>query len=304
MITFLSGGTGTPKLLRGMQKVMDRHEISVVVNTAEDIWISGNDISPDLDTVMYLFAGALNTDTWWGIRNDTFTTHEEITRMGLEEFIRIGDRDRAVHIVRGDMLRDGMRLTNITKNLCDRFGVRENVLPMSDTEVTTRVKTELGLIHYQEYWVRGKGNIPIQDIVRCSKEPPGSSEEVLQALEASRTVIIGPSNPITSITPILECRGIKDALMDKFVIAVSPFIGDAPVSGPAAALMKASGFEATSAGTAACYKDLVDLFIHDIRDPVEVDGAIRLDTLMTGEEKSIELADKILHLAQKSRSFF
>ena len=112
-------------------------------------------------------------------------------------------------------------------------------------------------------------------------------------------MIIGPSNPITSITPILECRGIKDALMDKFVIAVSPFIGDAPVSGPAAALMKASGFEATSAGTAACYKDLVDLFIHDIRDPVEVDGAIRLDTLMTGEEKSIELADKILHLAQK-----
>ena len=171
MITFLSGGTGTPKLLRGMQKVMDRHEISVVVNTAEDIWISGNHISPDLDTVMYLFPGVLNTDTWWGIRNDTFTTHEEIARMGLEEFIRIGDRDRAVHIVRGDMLRDGMRLTNITKNLCDRFGVRENVLPMSDTEVTTRVKTELGLIHYQEYWVRGKGNIPIQDIVRCSKDP-------------------------------------------------------------------------------------------------------------------------------------
>ena len=300
MITFLSGGTGTPKLLRGMQKVMDRHEISVVVNTAEDIWISGNHISPDLDTVMYLFAGVLNTDTWWGVRSDTFTTHDEITRMGLEEFIAIGDRDRGVHIARGNMLRDGMRLTNITKNLCDRFGVRENVLPMSDTEVTTRVKTELGLIHYQEYWVRGKGKIPIQGVIRCSKEPPESSEEVLQAIEASRTVIIGPSNPITSIIPVLECRGLKDALKDKFVIAVSPFIGDTPVSGPAAALMKASGFEATSAGTAACYGDIVDLFIHDIRDPVEVKDAIRLDTLMTGEEKSIELAEKILKLADRN----
>jgi len=300
MITFLSGGTGTPKLLRGMQKVMDRHEISVVVNTAEDIWISGNHISPDLDTVMYLFAGVLNTDTWWGIRNDTFTTHEEITRMGHEEFIAIGDHDRAVHIARGNMLRDGMRLTNITKNLCDRFGVRENVLPMSDTEVTTRVKTGLGLIHYQEYWVRSKGKIPIDDVVRCSKTPPESTEEVIQAVGASDVVVIGPSNPITSITPILECKDLKDALKDKFVIAVSPFIGDAPVSGPAAELMKASGFEATSAGTATCYKDIVDLFIQDIRDPVDVKDAIRLDTLMTGEEKSIELAEKILQLAERS----
>ena len=203
-------------------------------------------------------------------------------------------------IARGNMLRDGMRLTNITKNLCDRFGVRENVLPMSDTEVTTRVKTELGLIHYQEYWVRSKGRIPIQGVVRCSKESPESSEEVLQAVAASEVVVIGPSNPITSITPILECRGLKDALRNKFVIAVSPFIGNAPVSGPAAELMKASGFEATSAGTAGCYRGIVDLFIQDIRDPVEVKDAIRLDTLMTGEEKSIELAEKILRLADRN----
>src|SRR5208337_3500736 len=121
MITFLSGGTGTPKLLRGVQKVMDRHEISVIVNTAEDIWISGNHMSPDVDTVMYLFAGVLNTDTWWGMRNDTFTTHDEILHMGLGEYIAIGDRDRAVHIARGNMLREGTRLTNATRTLCDRF---------------------------------------------------------------------------------------------------------------------------------------------------------------------------------------
>jgi LPPG:FO 2-phospho-L-lactate transferase len=300
MITFLSGGTGTPKLLRGMQKVVDRHEISVVVNTAEDIWISGNHISPDLDTVMYLFAGVLNTDTWWGLRDDTFISHEEVIRLGVEEFIAIGDRDRAVHIARAKMLKDGMRLTNITRNLCDRFGVRENVLPMTDTEVTTKVKTELGLIHYQDYWVRARGQMGIQEIVRTSKEPAKTTEEVLQAIEASDTIVIGPSNPITSISPILECDGIPSAIREKYVIAVSPFIGNAPVSGPAAALMKAVGFEATSKGTLDCYRDLVDLFIQDLRDPVEVPGAVRLDTLMTNEEKSLALAKEILQIINAS----
>ncbi|MDD1696199.1 MAG: 2-phospho-L-lactate transferase [Methanoregula sp.] len=297
MITFLSGGTGTPKLLRGMQKVMDRHEISVIVNTAEDIWISGNHLSPDLDTVMYLFAGILNTETWWGIRNDSFTSHDEITRIGIDEFIRIGDQDRAVHIARGEMMRSGMRLTNITKILCDRFGVRENVLPMTDTPVTTQVKTDLGLIHFQEYWVRAKGNIGITQVIRNFLEPPVATEEVLAVIEASDTIVIGPSNPITSISPILACEGIKSAISKKNVIAVSPFIGHSPVSGPAAALMMAAGFEPSSVGTQKCYEGIPDIFIQDIRDPVEASGSVRYDTLMTSEEKSILLAKHILALA-------
>jgi len=298
MITFLSGGTGTPKLLRGVQRLVDRHEISVVVNTAEDIWISGNHISPDLDTVMYLFAGILNTDTWWGIRNDTFTTHEEITRLGSGEFIRIGDRDRAVHIARGGMLRDGMRLTNTTKILCDRFGVRENVLPMTDTRVTTFLQTELGLIHFQEYWVRAKGALEIQKVVRKYTDPPVATEEVLAAVEASDSVVIGPSNPVTSILPILECDGMRSVLKNKPVIAISPFIGDRPVSGPAAALMQASGLEPSSRGTFSCYEGVLDLFVQDIRDPVDVPGSLRFDTLMTDEDRSISLAREILRLAQ------
>ena len=300
MITFLSGGTGTPKLLRGMQKVMDRHEISVIVNTAEDIWISGNQISPDVDTVMYLFAGILNTDTWWGIRGDTYITHEEAKRLDRDEFIAIGDRDRAVHIARGEMLRTGTRLTNATKLLCDRFGVRENVLPMTDTMVTTQIKTELGLVHFQEYWIRSKGQIEIQGIVRTSDEPPVATEEALEAIEASDTVVIGPSNPITSISPILECEGIRSAIRKKTVIAVSPFIGNAPVSGPAGALMVASGFEPSSRGTLKCYEDIPDIFVQDFRDAVEVNDSVRFDTLMTDEDKSISLAREILRLAKKA----
>jgi len=296
MITFLSGGTGTPKLLRGMQKVMDRHEISVIVNTAEDIWISGNHLSPDLDTVMYLFAGILNTDTWWGIRSDSFTTHDEIARLGIDEFIAIGDKDRAVQIARGEMIRNGMRLTNATKILCDRFGVRENVLPMTDTEVTTQVKTDLGLIHFQEYWVRAKGKIEIEQVVRIFNEPPVATEEVLAVIGASEAVVIGPSNPITSISPILACEGIKPALADKLVIAVSPFIGNTPVSGPAAALMQAAGFEPSSMGTLNCYEGITDIFVQDIRDPIKVSNSVRFDTLMIDEEKSVALAQEMLRL--------
>jgi LPPG:FO 2-phospho-L-lactate transferase len=296
MITFLSGGTGTPKLLRGMQRILGHHEISVVVNTAEDIWVSGNHISPDLDTVMYLFAGILNTDTWWGIRNDSFTTHNELQRLGIDEFIGIGDNDRAVHIARGEMLRNGMRLTNVTKVLCDRFGVREHVLPMTDTEVTTQVRTDIGLIHFQEYWVRAKGALEIHEVVRSYSEPPVATVEVLAAIEASDAVVIGPSNPITSILPILECTGVCSVLKDKYVIAVSPFIGNAPVSGPAAALMQARGFAPSSQGTFSCYEDLLDVFVQDVRDPLNVEGSVRLDTLMTDEGKSISLAREILEL--------
>lgn len=278
--------------------MMDRHEISVIVNTAEDIWISGNHISPDLDTVMYLFAGILNTDTWWGIRNDSFTTHEEITRLGIDEFIAIGDRDRAVQIARGEMIRNGMRLTNATKILCDRFGVRENVLPMTDTEVTTLVKTDLGLIHFQEYWVRAKGKIEIEQVVRSFNEPPVATEEGLAVIGASDAVVIGPSNPITSISPILACEGMKTALSHKLVIAVSPFIGNSPVSGPAGALMKAAGFEPSSLGTINCYEGLPDIFVQDIRDPIEVSNSSRFDTLMVDEDKSVALAQEILRLTR------
>jgi LPPG:FO 2-phospho-L-lactate transferase len=247
---------------------------------------------------MYLFAGILNTDAWWGIRNDTFTTHEEVMRLGLDEFIAIGDKDRAVHIARGEMLRKGMRLTDATKTLCDRFGVKENVLPMTDTEVTTQINTDLGLIHFQEYWVREKGAPEIRGVVRSFAEPPIATDEVMATILASDAVIIGPSNPITSILPILECEGVRSGLKEKLVIAVSPFIGETPVSGPAAALMRAYGFEPSSQGTASCYDDVPDIFVQDVRDPVDVPGSFRFDTLMTDEKKSVALAKEILRLVQ------
>lgn len=297
MITFLSGGTGTPKLLRGMLDLLEERDIAVIVNTAEDIWLSGNHLSPDVDTVMYLVAGVLNTDRWWGIRDDTYITHDLLARLGIEEFIAVGDRDRAVHVARGEMLRGGMRLTEATKALCEKLGVRATVLPMTDSPVTTYVKTRQGEMHFQEYWVKHRGALAIEGVVRRSREPPVATPEVIAAIEASDAVVIGPSNPVTSISPILECAGVREALRrHRRVIAVSPFIGDAPVSGPAAALMRASGREPSSVGTYGLYEDFVDVFIQDIRDPVEIEGALRLDTLMVYRGKSLDLAKSIVTL--------
>jgi LPPG:FO 2-phospho-L-lactate transferase len=298
MITFLSGGTGTPKLIRGMRALLPDREMAVVVNTAEDLWISGNHLSPDLDTVMYLFTGLADTATWWGITGDTFTTHDALTAWGGEEALRIGDRDRAIHILRGEMLRKGMRLTDVAAQLTRRLGVEAAILPMADTPVTTILDTDVGLLHFQEYWVRHRGTPRVKELARRFAEPPKATGEVIRAIRDAEGVVIGPSNPVTSIAPILECAGVREALGEKFVLAVSPFIGDRPVSGPAAELMRAWGREPSSQGTYDLYGELLDVFVQDIRDPVKVGGAIRLDTLMRDRPASEAFAREILALVR------
>jgi LPPG:FO 2-phospho-L-lactate transferase len=299
MITLLSGGTGTPKLLRGVRRHTDDQKINVVVNTAEDVWISGGHLSPDIDTVMYLFAGALNTETWWGIAGDTFLTHKALLDLGADEYIAIGDRDRAVQIARGELLNKGKTLTEATVILCRNMGIKAGVLPMTNSPVATMVRSSGEYIHFQEYWVRCKGSIPVDAVKRVPESPPPATDDVITAITEADAVIIGPSNPVTSILPILECQGVREALREQYVIAVSPFIGEAPFSGPAGELMKAKGFSPSSLGTWELYRDFLDLFVQDERDTVTVPGATRLDTMMTGEEKSLELAEGIFRLIKE-----
>lgn len=302
MITFLSGGTGTPKLLRGMRSHLPDREIAVVVNTAEDTWISGNHLSPDFDTVLYLFAGLADTGTWWGIDGDTFTTHDVLVTWGGEEPLKIGDRDRAIHILRAGLLRKGMRFTEASALIARRLGVEATLLPMADTPVATLLDTDIGLLHFQDYWVRHQGKPRVREIVRRFPEPPKATAEVLRAIREAGAVVIGPSNPVSSISPILECAGVPEALGEKFVVAVSPFIGDRPVSGPAAELMRAWGREPGSQGTAELYGEIADLFVQDIRDPVKVEGAVRLDTLMRDRAAAEALAGEILKIVREKSS--
>jgi LPPG:FO 2-phospho-L-lactate transferase len=297
MFTFLSGGTGTPKLVRGFLECGLDGRIAVIVNTAEDLWYGGNHLSPDVDTLIYLCAGILDTDTWWGIRGDTTVTHQALSRFGDRYFLTVGDRDRATHIARADLLRAGKTLTAATRAVALAFGVETPILPMSDTEVRTLVRTPDAVMHFQDYWVKHRGNVPVIGVMREPKAGVDATKESLDGIRNSRTVIIGPSNPITSILPILECRGICDLLKTKKVIAISPFIGDSPVSGPAGDLMRAWGLSSNSLGVAQLYGDLVDVFVQDIRDTVTVPGAVRLDTMMVDAKKSRDLALAVMDLA-------
>jgi len=290
MITFLSGGTGTPKLLEGARNMLPDSDISVIVNTGEDIWYQGGHISPDVDTVMYLFAGLLNTDTWWGVRGDSFLTHDGFKTLLPASYMSIGDKDRAVHIARAEWLKKGMTLTRVTQQLCSHFGVSATILPMSDSPYTTYVRTAKGDIHFQEYWVRYRGNTDICAVLHVPDEQPPATPEVIDAIRKAEVVIIGPSNPVTSILPILSCTGVREELAQKKVIAISPFIGEGPVSGPAAQLMKTMKYPADSTGVRALYADLVDVFIQDERDTAQVPGSVRLDTLM----KTPAIAERLM----------
>jgi LPPG:FO 2-phospho-L-lactate transferase len=197
MITVLSGGTGTPKLLRGLRRRLPDRDLAVVVNTGEDCWVSGGHLSPDVDTVLYLSAGLLNEQTWWGIAGDTFACHEALRALGEEEVVRIGDRDRAVQLLRGELLRRGRTLTAATGLIAARLGVGVQVLPMADLPYTTHVLTDDGRFHFQEWWVRYRGTIPPRGIVWEPSAPPPATPEVLSALRKADVVVIGPSNPVT-----------------------------------------------------------------------------------------------------------
>ncbi|MBP2132897.1 LPPG:FO 2-phospho-L-lactate transferase [Methanomicrobium sp. W14] len=293
-ITFLSGGTGTPKLIRGFRKILNDEDISVIVNTAEDMWIYGSHLSPDIDTLMYLFSGMLDTDRWWGIKGDTTVTNDFLKSLGEDVYLTLGDKDRAVNIARGRLLREGKTLTEATSELCRRLGVSANILPMCDTEITTNILTEKGLIHFQEYWVKHRANIGIRKIKRTFKISPIATNDALSSLKQSDLIIVGPSNPVTSISPILECSGIIQSLKEKPVVAVSPFIGDKPVSGPAKELMDAWNIPSNSKGAYSLYRDFTDLFIQDIRDSETIEGAVKFDTLMLNENISKSLAENII----------
>ena len=300
MIAVLSGGTGTPKLLTGLKEVAD---FTVIVNTAEDIWISGNKVCPDIDSVIYALAGIIDDEKWWGIKGDSFRTHEMILKLGGDEFMAIGDLDRAVHIFRSELLRKGYSLTEATRRLKNAFGIKQEVLPMCEEEVATTIVTPEGELHFQEFWIKHKGEPEVLDIYFKGIENAKATPEVLKALKECDFVLIGPSNPITSILPILSVKGIREKLRKKKVVAVSPIIGKKPVSGPAGKFMKAKGYDVSPLGVADVYADFLDVLIVDKADE-ELVGEYRgveivaTDTIMKSKDDAKKLAEFVLSVMQ------
>lgn len=297
---FLSGGTGTPKLLQGIQSHLPQEDITVIVNTAEDTWVSGNLVCPDIDTILYLFSGKLDTDKWWGVKNDTFNTHNTLKKLGVSEEMMLGDTDRATHILRSNLLRAGNTLTQATKTLAEQMQVKASVLPMSDETVTTYLQTDQGLLHFQEFWIQERGEPRVEKVILEGVEKATPSREVREAIARENTIIIGPSNPVTSIGPILKLRGMKKMLKNKRVVAMSPIINSEPVSGPAGKLLSAEGYPPTSTGVAAYYADILDLFIIDQQDTTPLKNfplpVTRMDTMMSTAERSIRIAEKLIEV--------
>ncbi|AEA46351.1 2-phospho-L-lactate transferase [Archaeoglobus veneficus] len=292
MISVLSGGTGTPKLIRGMKDLCD---FAVIVNTAEDVWVSGNKVCPDIDSVIYALADVIDDGKWWGIKNDTFTTHEALKKLGFDEMLMIGDKDRATHILRSEMLRRGYTLTAATRELAKRYGIKNDVLPMCEEDVATYIVTPEGEMHFQEFWVKRRGEAEVVDVVFRGIEEARMTEDVEKAIKRSKAVVIGPSNPITSIMPILSVKGLRELLRKKTVLSVSPIIGSKPVSGPAAKLMRAKGYEVSPSGVVDCYSDFLDIFVVDESDRVERDiEVVKTNILMKNKEDEKRLAKFVL----------
>jgi len=269
MICVLTGGTGGAKFVQGLHAVLPPAELVVVVNTGDDLRWWGLHVSPDLDSVVYALAGLLSRDRGWGLEGDTFHCRDQMKSLGAPAWFQLGDRDLATHLARTQLLAGGRTLSQATARIASAVGVRSRIVPMSDDPVETRVRTADGRdLSFQEFFVRDRYQPAVRTVRFQGAENSRPAPGVVEAILSAHAVLIAPSNPITSIGPILAVPGIRQALQDTAapVAAVSPIVGDAPVSGPAGALMSAHGLSVSIAGVAETYSGFLDILIADQAD--------------------------------------
>ena len=262
MITILSGGTGTPKLLQGIVKVSDPKDLRVIVNTLENNYFSGVYVAADIDTVMYTLSGIINDETWYGIKDDTFITHETLKEIKCPEILKIGDKDRAIKIQK-TLLMEKYPLSIVVDFQRKALGIESEIIPMGDEKSNIVIVTDNGELEFHEFLVERQGKPAVLDIKYNTVTPtPG----LVESVEKSDMVVLGPSNPVTSIWPIISLNGMIKALKKTYVVGISPIIGDAPVSGPAAKFMNALGHDVSCFGVANMYSNFLDKFILDLED--------------------------------------
>jgi len=266
MITVLAGGTGSVKLVRGI--VAQESNVNVISNVGDNYWLYGLYVCPDIDTIIYGLADLLDPDKGWGIKSDTFNFLRQMEVYGEETWFRVGDRDVATHLIRTNMLKNGKNLSDIMKWMCEKFAINAKIIPVTDNSVETRIITEKGELHLQEYWVKHRGKDKVEGIQYIGADKARPNPEAINAIHDSDLVIIAPGNPLTSIGPMLQIKGIKKELskMKKKVVAVSPLIGDDAISGPAAKYMQAAGIETNVYGLAKMYSDVCSNIVIDVKD--------------------------------------
>jgi LPPG:FO 2-phospho-L-lactate transferase len=302
-VTALAGGTGAAKLVRGLVRRLAPDDLTVIGNTGDDVEVWGLSVSPDLDTLTYALAGRLDTARGWGLAGETFRCLEAMVDLGGESWFNLGDRDLATHLLRTRLLRQGSSLTAVTAEIGRRLGIGTRVVPMSDEPVRTRISTPDGWLSFQEYFVREKAMVEVLDVEYAGAAEARPAPGVLESLHDADLIVVCPSNPVTSIGPILAVPGIEEALRAARAprLAVSPIIGDAPVSGPAGALMRARGLPVSPLGVAAAYRPWLTALVVDDADRARADalrgaGVMPLvaPIVMVDHEREVDLARRVL----------
>ena len=302
----LAGGTGGAKLAHGLQQVLAPGELTVIVNVGDDTERHGLLVCPDLDTILYTLAGLANVDQGWGVAGDTSTAMAMLGRYGEETWFRIGDADLATHVRRHQLMRDGASLTDATATMASALGVPSRLLPATDDRLRTMVQTDGGEVDFQTYFVRNRQRDEVRGLHFDGAEAARPSRAALEAVARAELLVIGPSNPLVSISPILAIPGLRHAVESAAAakVGVSGIVAGRAIRGPADRMLASLGHEPTARGVAALYAGLVDSFVIDQADaalaPEIAALGMRvsvLPTVMRSDADRADLARSIVSLA-------
>ncbi len=303
MIVVLSGGVGAARLLRALEGVMNRDEITAIVNVGDDLTMHGLTICPDLDTITYTLAGLNNEELGWGLTGETWRVMDELDALGGEAWFRLGDRDLATHLYRTERFARGATKSDVAAELAHRHGVRERLLPVTNDPLATIFVTDQGDLSFQEYFVRHRHGIPVHSVRFAGAEQCSPAPGVLEALREADRIVIAPSNPLISIEPLLSVPGVREELRRRRrdVIAVSPIIAGAALKGPADRLLRELGHDVSCVGVARYYREVcativIDELDVDRRAEIEELGlSVRTTTtIMANREHARALATEVL----------
>lgn len=309
-VTALAGGVGAARFLRGLVRVINPANLCVIVNTGDDEEFFGLSVSPDIDTITYTLADAVDHSKGWGLPDESFRCLESLKRYYPDTWFGLGDTDLATHLFRTQQLRQGKTLTEVTAAIAESWGVKATVLPMSNDPVRTVVHTQAGALPFQEYFVKGRGEGNVKKVELRGIENALAAPGVCDAIRSAQLVILPPSNPIVSIGPIIGLPGVRESLQETPapIIGISPLVAGKPIKGPADRMLSGLGIEASAAGVAGMYTDFLDSFVIDTQDAgqqarLEAQGlTVQVtDTIMTDMDKSVTLAQTVVEQSYTKR---
>ena len=304
-VALLSGGTGGARLASGLATVMAPDDLSIIANTADDEEFWGLLVCPDVDAILYRLAGVFNDATGFGVRDDTFQAQAMLGSLGEQTWFQLGDRDIGVHLLRASLLRGGMRLTEAVTRLARGFGIQVSVIPMSDDPVRTRIRTDAGELSMQEWFVGQRCEPAVRGMRLAGIDAARPAREAVAAVRSADAVIIGPSNPLLSVDPILAVLG--DELDRERVTVVSPVVGGKSLKGPTSDMLRDMGEEATAFGIARHYAGIASTIVIDRVDAGSLESIRSLgvrtlldDIVMDGVDGEKRLAASLLHALESA----